>query len=88
MTPKKNTYSVKNCTNERAEQLARAQSTYRDRLRENDFQRLQEWLPQNAYSKLSQLCEESGLTKREALERMISAADEGVFELGGISNDN
>ena len=88
MAAKKSINSANSFTIERTEQLAKAQNTYRDRLRENDFQRLQEWLPKITYSKLNHLCKQNGLTKREALERMIRAVDEGKFELGEINNDN
>lgn len=69
-------------SNGRASQIAKAQNAYRGRMRNNGFQRLQEWLPESTYLRLSHLCEMSGLTRREAIERMVSAADEGKFELG------
>ncbi len=66
----------------RAGQLARAQSLYREKKKEDGFQRLQEWLPEAASSRLKYLCDATGLTKREALVRLISAADVDKIEIG------
>ena len=72
----------------RASQLVKAQNVYRDRMRNDGFQRLQEWLPENTYLRLRHLCEVSGLTKREAIVLLISAADEGKLNFDGVKNDN
>jgi hypothetical protein len=74
--------TVAKSANGRANQLAKAQNAYRDRMRGDGFLRLQEWLPEAAYLRLKYLCEVSGLTKREAIVCLISAADDGKFELG------
>ena len=66
----------------RAGQLAQAQSLYREKKREDGYQRLQEWLPEAVSSRLKYLCDATGLTKREALVRLISAADVDKIEIG------
>jgi hypothetical protein len=81
MTSKGKARAAEASANDRANQLAKAQNTYRLQMRSKGFQRLQEWLPEGTYLRLSRLCERSGLTKREAIERMVCAADEGKIEL-------
>lgn len=68
---------------DRASQLARAQNDFRDRMRQNGYQRLQEWIPENVFHQLRNLCKESGLSRREAIERLVSAANEGKITLEG-----
>lgn len=67
----------------RASQLAKAQSDYRDRMRENGYQRLQEWIPDDVFKQLGDLCRESGLSRREAIESLVAAANEGKINLRG-----
>lgn len=80
--------NLKKRSSARAEQLVRAQNDYRLRMRRNDFQRFQEWFPKETISKLNAICKQRGLTKREAIERMISGVNDGKFELDGVSYDN
>lgn len=68
---------------DRASQLARAQNDFRDRMRQNGYQRLQEWIPENVFHQLGNLCKESGLSRREAIERLVAAANEGKITLEG-----
>lgn len=67
----------------RASQLAKAQSAFRDRMRENGYQRLQEWIPEDVFRQLGHLCKESGLSRREAIESLVAAANEGKINLRG-----
>lgn len=67
----------------RANQLAKAQSNFRDRMRENGYQRLQEWIPEDVFRQLGNLCKESGLSRREAIEGLVVAANEGKINLKG-----
>jgi hypothetical protein len=67
----------------RASQLAKAQSSFRDRMRENGYQRLQEWIPEDVFRQLGNLCKESGLSRREAIESLVAAANEGKINLRG-----
>ena len=67
----------------RASQLAKAQSNFRDRMRENGYQRLQEWIPEDVFRQLGNLCKESGLSRREAIESLVAAANEGKINLRG-----
>lgn len=67
----------------RASQLAKAQSGFRDRMRKNGYQRLQEWIPENIFHQLVNLCKESGLSRREAIESLVAAANEGKITLEG-----
>ena len=67
----------------RASQLAKAQSSFRNRMRENGYQRLQEWIPENVFRQLANLCKESGLSRREAIESLVAAANEGKIDLRG-----
>lgn len=57
---------------ERALQIATAQDTYRARMRDKGFHRLQEWLPDDVYAHLQLLCEKHGLTQREVLVRSLT----------------
>lgn len=66
----------------RAGQLAEAQSTFRDRMRTNGYQRLQEWIPGEIAVQLTKLCKESGISRREAIEILVTAANEGKIKLG------
>lgn len=67
----------------RASQLAKAQSSFRDRMRQCGYQRLQEWIPENVFHQLGNLCKESGLSRREAIESLVAAANEGKITLEG-----
>ncbi|NHZ90307.1 hypothetical protein F2P45_14960 [Massilia sp. CCM 8733] len=67
----------------RASQLAKAQSSFRDRMRQNGYQRLQEWIPEDVFRQLGALCKESGLSRREAIESLVAAAKEGKINLRG-----
>jgi hypothetical protein len=67
----------------RASQLAKAQSGFRDRMRKNGYQRLQEWIPEGVLHQLGNLCKESGLSRREAIESLVAAANEGKITLEG-----
>lgn len=67
----------------RARQLAKAQGNFRERMRENGFQRLQEWIPEDVVRQLGNLCKESGLSRREAIESLVAAANEGKINLRG-----
>lgn len=67
----------------RASQLARAQNDFRDRMRQNGYQRLQEWIPETVFHQLRNLCKESGLSQREAIESLVAAANEGKITLEG-----
>lgn len=67
----------------RASQLAKAQSNFRVRMRESGYQRLQEWIPEHVFRQLGNLCKESGLTRREAIESLVTAANEGKINLLG-----
>ena len=51
--------------------MALAQDSYRDRMKEDGFRRLQEWLPDGAYTALQAICKRHGITQREALIRSI-----------------
>lgn len=89
MTAKEKVSSnLKKRSNARAEQLVRAQNDYRLRMRKNEFQRLQEWLSKETISNLNTICKQRGLTKREAIERMIRGVNDGKFELDGVNYDN
>lgn len=72
----------------RASQLAKAQSGFRDRMRQNGYQRLQEWIPENVFHQLVNLCKESGLSRREAIESLVTAANEGKITLEGKKYDD
>lgn len=65
----------------RAKQLAEAQGAYRRRMRSEGYQRFQEWLPKGTISRLKELCEILGVPRREAIERLVSAAHDGNIEL-------
>ncbi len=65
----------------RADQLAKAQSDFRGRMRKNGYQRLQEWIPESVFHQLVNLCKESGLSRREAIESLVAAANEGKISL-------
>lgn len=65
----------------RASQLAKAQSSFRDRMRGNGYQRLQEWIPEDVFKQLAKLCKESGVSRREAIEILVAAANEGKITL-------
>jgi hypothetical protein len=67
----------------RAGQLAKAQTDFRDRMRDNGYKRLQEWIPENVFKQLGDLCKQSGLSRREAIEELIAAANEGKINLRG-----
>ncbi len=67
----------------RAGQLAKAQTDFRDRMRDNGYKRLQEWIPENVFKQLGDLCKQSGLSRREAIEGLIAAANEGKINLRG-----
>jgi hypothetical protein len=64
----------------RAKQLAEAQGVYRKRMRSDGYQRLQEWLPEKTMSRLKEICERLEIPRREALERLVSAAHDGNIE--------
>lgn len=65
----------------RAGQLAKAQSSFRERMRGNGYQRLQEWIPEDAFKQLGDLCKRSGLSRREAIALLIASANEGKINL-------
>jgi hypothetical protein len=52
-------------------------------MRENGYQRLQEWIPEDVFRQLGHLCKESGLSRREAIESLVAAANEGKINLRG-----
>lgn len=68
-------------TGVRAGQLAKAQSSFRERMRDNGYQRLQEWIPADAFKQLGDLCKSTGLSRREAIELLIASANEGKINL-------
>jgi hypothetical protein len=72
----------------RSDQLASAQSVFRKKMREHGYQRLQEWIPATAAMKLSQLCEVWGISRREAIEGLIDAANSGQIKLKGKQDDD
>lgn len=78
----KKAHSSSTLGGDRPRQVARAQSLYREKKRGDGFQRLQEWLPEATSLRLKYLCDATGLTKREALVRLISAADVDKIESG------
>lgn len=67
----------------RATQLAKAQSSFRDRMRGNGYQRLQEWIPEDVIKQLARLCKDSGVSRREAIQIFVAAANEGKINLRG-----
>ncbi len=72
----------------RANQLVKAQNEFRGRMRDNGYQRLQEWIPEHAVEQLGQLCTEWGLSRREAIEGLIAAAKSGKIKLQGKRDDD
>lgn len=67
----------------RASQLAKAQNSFRDRMRGNGYQRLQEWVPEDVLKQFTKLCKESGVSRREAIEIFVAAANDGKITLRG-----
>lgn len=67
----------------RAVQLAKAQNDFRSRMRDNGYQRLQEWIPESVFNQLGALCKQSGLSRRDAIEDLIKAANDGKIKLRG-----
>lgn len=67
----------------RAGQLAKAQSSFRERMRGSGYQRLQEWIPEEVFAQLATLCKESGISRREAIQILVRAANEGKITLRG-----
>lgn len=65
----------------RAKQLSEAQGAYRERMRSDGYQRLQEWLPKETMSQLKDVCVRLDIPRRELLERLVSAAHDGNIEL-------
>jgi Protein of unknown function (DUF3018) len=57
--------------NKRAGQLASAQNAYRERMRDEGFRRLQEWVPEGTMNALKAICELHGISQREAIIRSI-----------------
>ena len=55
----------------RARQVAIAQNAYRDRMRDEGFRRLQEWVPEGTMNALKVICERHGISQREAIIRSI-----------------
>jgi DNA recombination-dependent growth factor C len=55
----------------RARQVAIAQNAYRDRMRDEGFRRLQEWVPEGTMNALKALCELHGISQREAIIRSV-----------------
>lgn len=64
-----------------AGQLAKAQRSFRERMRGSGYQRLQEWIPEDAFKQLGDLCKRSVLSRREAIELLIASANEGKINL-------
>lgn len=55
----------------RAKQIAGAQNTFRDRMRESGYRRLQAWVPNESFDTLHKICERDKLTQSEALAKSI-----------------
>lgn len=55
----------------RAKQIAGAQNTFRDRMRESGYRRLQAWVPNESFDTLHKICERDNLTQTEALAKSI-----------------
>lgn len=64
----------------RAKQVAEAQVTYRKKMRNDGYQRLQEWLSEDTILRLKEICKRFGIPRREALERLVSEAHDGNIE--------
>ena len=61
--------------------MADAQIVYRKRMRDEGYQRLQEWVPEDTMTHLKEICERLGVSRRDVLERLVSEAREGHIEL-------
>jgi DNA-binding transcriptional regulator LsrR (DeoR family) len=65
----------------RAKQLADAQVVYRRKMRDEGYQRLQEWVPEDTMTHLKEISERLGVSRRDVLERLVSEARNGYIEL-------
>ncbi|MBB3224479.1 hypothetical protein FHS02_005344 [Massilia umbonata] len=84
----KNSSAMQNGSVGRAHQISQAQNHYRERLKDAGYQRLQEWLPEATSERLKYLCDATGLSKREALVRLIDTADLGKIKSVGSKHDD
>lgn len=50
-------------------------------MREEGYQRLQEWMPGDTMMRLKEICEILGASRRDVLERLVSEALNGRIEL-------
>uniref|UniRef100_UPI00403F3DEA ribbon-helix-helix protein, CopG family n=1 Tax=Massilia sp. W12 TaxID=3126507 RepID=UPI00403F3DEA len=71
----------------RNNQLAKAQTTYRERLKGRGYRRIQEWVPEQTFVQLRELCRDTGLSQRELIEEMIRAATERKFSKNGAGHE-
>ena len=73
--------TVKSLSKGRARQVADAQLMYRKKMRNEGYQRLQEWVPEDTMTHLKEICEILGASRRDVLERLVSEARGGRIEL-------
>lgn len=69
--------AIKRAQKVRAKQVADAQSVYRRKMRDEGYQRLQEWMSRDTMARLKEICEILGASRRDVLERLVSDALDG-----------
>lgn len=68
----------------RSQQIAKAQSNFREKMRGNGYRRLQEWVPETTLVALKAICSVQGITQSEAIIQIVDGASRAYGKEGGL----